>query len=270
MSTTLQSTTLKQCVIDEYYLTIKELFLQIDKSNVIKSSPTLSTILSIGVNSIHRVFEYVLLQKKNLEQASYHAKQSCYYLLEYIEQIQRSNLTHKLNNTDAVIFVYKKTIFNMHDGEESTTSNMMTNILTLTDDSLNINNKEWRSMYSRILNVVNVLFYWNNADFTFQERKNICDDLLLRYLHSIDKLDFATVYLEHIQQNFEPNFGFYHNLLTILIAKTEKMRRIRSGSVTEQEKNEQLLNKFSFNRDVFNEKYKSGNIEDLVKWLYTN
>lgn len=270
MSTTLQSTTLKQCVIDEYYLTIKELFLQIDKSDVIKGSPTLATILSIGVNSIHRVFEYVLLQKKNLEQASYHAKQSCYYLLEYIEQIQRSNLTHKLNNADAVLFVYKKTIFNIHDGEESTTSNMMTNILTLTDDSLNINNKEWRSMYSRILNVVNVLFYWNNEDFTFQERKKICDDQLLRYLHSIDKLDFATVYLEHIQQNFEPKFEFYQNLLTIMIAKTEKMRRIRSGSVTEQEKNEQLLIKFSFNRDVFNEKYKSGNIEDLVKWLYTN
>ena len=48
------------------------------------------------------------------------------------------------------------------------------------------------------------------------------------------------------------------------------MRRIRSGSVSEQEKNEQLLNKFSFNRDIFNEKYNSGNIEDLVKWLYSN
>lgn len=269
MSSITQPKSLKQCVIDEYYLTIKELFVQIDKSDVIKNSTTLNNILSIGVNSIHRVFEYVLLQKKNLEQASYHAKQACYYLLEYIEQIKRSNLTHNLNNADAVLFVYKKTIFNIHDGEEPTTSNMMTNILTLSDDSLDINNKEWRTMYSRILNVVNVLFYWNNADFTFQERQNICDDLLIRYLHSIDKLDFATIYLEHIQQNFEPKYLIYHNILTIMITKTEKMRRIRSGSVTEQEKNEQLLNKFSFNRDIFNEKYNSGNIEDLVKWLYT-
>lgn len=145
----------------------------------------------------------------------------------------------------------------------------MTNILTLSDDSLDINNKEWRIMYSRILNVVNILFYWNNEDYTFQERKNICDELLPRYLHSIDKLDFATVYLEHIQQHFKPNYLLYHKLLTTMITKTEKMRRIRSGSVTEQEKNEQLLNKFSFHRDIFNEKYNSGNIEDLVKWLYT-
>lgn len=270
MAAMTQINTLKQCVIEEYYLTIKELFLQVDKSDIIKGSSSLATTLSIGVNSIHRVFEYVLLQKKNLEQASYHAKQSCYYLLEYIEQVHRSNLTHNLNNTDAVLFVYKKTIFNMHDGEESDTSSTITNILTLSDDSLNINNKEWRMMYSRILNVVNVLFYWNNTEYSFQERKTICNDLLLRYLHSIDKLDFATVYLEHIQQNFEPNYVTYNKLLNIMISKTEKMRRIRSGSVTEEEKNEHLLTKFSFNRDIFNEKYNSGNIEDLVKWLYTN
>lgn len=265
-----QPNALRLCVIDEYFLTINELFLQVDKSELIKGSPRLATVLSIGVNSIHRVFEYVLLQTKNLEQASYHAKQSCYYLLEYIEQIQLSNLTHNLNNTDAVLFVYKKTIFNMHDGEESDTSSTITNILTLSDDSLNINNKEWRIMYSRILNVVNLLFYWNNAEYTFQERKTICQELLPRYLHSIDKLDFATVYLDYIQDNFEPKYVTYIEILNVMITKSEKMRRIRSGSVTEQEKNEQLLNKFSFNRDIFNEKYNSGNIEDLVKWLYAN
>jgi signal recognition particle GTPase len=60
------------------------------------------------------------------------------------------------------------------------------------------------------------------------------------------------------------------NLLNIMITKSEKMRRVRSGSVTDQEKNERLLNKFSANRDLLKEKYETGNMVELVNWLYTN
>jgi hypothetical protein len=48
------------------------------------------------------------------------------------------------------------------------------------------------------------------------------------------------------------------------------MRRVRSGSVTEQDKNEQILNKFSMHRETLKEKYEAGDMVDLVNWLYTN
>ena len=266
-----QSTkTLKQSIAEQYFHSIRELFIQIDKSDIIKSSDKLNMVQSIGVNAIHRVFEYVLLRKKNIEHAKYHSQQACYYFLEYIEQIHLSHLTHSLNNTDAVLFVYKKTIFEMRDDEGDNASNTISNILTMSDDLLNLNNLEWRNMYSRILTVVNVLFYWSNSSYTFQDRKTLCEELLLRYLYAIDKLDFATVYLENIQFLFQPNFITYIALLNAMIAKSEKMRRIRSGSVTEQDKNEQILTKFSLNRDIVKEKYGSGNMTELVNWLYTN
>lgn len=261
--------TLKQCIAEHYCYAIKELFTKIDNSELIKTSDKLPSILSIGVNSIHRVFEYVLIRKKNIEQANYYTQQACYYFLEYIEQIHKTNLTHSLNNTDAVLFVYKKTIFDLHDGEDKDTSSTMTNILTLMDESIHINDKEWCNMYLRISHVINTLFYWNNASYTFENRKTICDTMLLRYLYVIDKLDFATVYLDNIQCNFQPDFNTYLNLLDAMIAKTEKMRRIRSGSVTEQDKNEQLLTKFSVSRDILKEKYNDGNMIELVSWLYS-
>jgi len=261
--------TLKQCIAEQYCYAIKELFIKIDGSELIKTSDQLPIILSIGVNSIHRVFEYVLLRKKNIEQAKYYTQQACYYFLEYIEQVHKSNLTHSLNNTDAVLFVYKKTIFDIHDGDNNDPTNTMSNILTLMDEPININDKEWRNMYLRISKIINVLFYWNNASYTFQDRKRICDEFMLRYLYAIDKLDFAVVYLDNIQCNFEPNIKEYIELLTSMICKTEKMRRVRSGSVTEQEKNEQLLSKFSVSRDILKEKYLSGNMTELVNWLYS-
>jgi hypothetical protein len=267
---TQSSKSLKQCISELYFNAIQELFNQIEQTDLNKQTDKLSNILFIGVNSIHRVFEYVLLRKKNIEKATYYARQACYYFVEYMEQIHTSNLTNNLNNTDAVMFVYKKTIFEMHDGDDSSSSNTMDNILTMTNDLLNINDEEWRSMYSRILQIVNVIFYWNNHTYSFKERKVICDELLLRYLYAVDKLDFATAYLDNIQHNFEPNYDTYMNLLNIMITKSEKMRRVRSGSVTDQEKNERLLNKFSANRDLLKEKYETGNMVELVNWLYTN
>lgn len=264
------SKTLKQIIAEHYFYSIRELFIQIDKSDVIKTSDKLNIIQSIGVNAIHRVFEYVLLQKKNIDHAKYHSQQACYYFLEYIEQIHLSGLTHSLNNKDAVLFVYKKTIFEMRDDDSVHSSNTISNILTMSDDLLNINNNEWRNMYSRILNIVNLLFYWNNQNYTFQDRKHICDELLLRYLYAVEKLDFATVYLENIQSLFQPNIVTYMALLKSMITKSEKMRRVRSGSVTEQDKNEQILNKFSIHRDIVKEKYDSGNMDELVNWLYSN
>lgn len=264
------SRTLKQIIAEQYFYSIRELFIQIDKSDVIKTSNKLNIIQSIGVNAIHRVFEYVLLQKKNIDHAKYHSQQACYYFLEYIEQIHLSRLTHSLNNTDAVLFVYKKTIFEMRDDDNEHSSNTISNILTMSDDLLNINNHEWRNMYSRILNIVNLLFYWNNQNYTFQDRKRICDELLLRYLYAVEKLDFAIVYLENIQSLFQPNIVTYIALLKSMITKSEKMRRVRSGSVTEQDKNEQILNTFSINRDTVKEKYNIGNMDELVNWLYSN
>jgi hypothetical protein len=266
-----QPKSLKHLIAEQYFHSIRELFTHIDKSEIIKASDKLPIIQSIGVNAIHRVFEYVLLRRKNIEHAKYHSQQACYYFLEYIEQVHLSNLTHSLNNTDAVLFVYKKTIFEIHDDDQSSaTSSTISNILTLSDDLLNFNNNEWRNMYSRILNVVNVLFYWNNNSYTFKDRQTICDDLLLRYLYAIDKLDFATIYLENIQSLFTPNVSTYIVLLTAMITKSEKMRRVRSGSVTEQDKNEQILTKFSLHRDIVKEKYEAGNMTELVNWLYSN
>ena len=58
-------------------------------------------------------------------------------------------------------------------------------------------------------------------------------------------------------------------LLTCMISKIEKTKRIRSGSITEQEKNEIVFEKISFNNQDFKHKFNSLTTEHFVTWLYS-
>jgi len=50
----------KQQIIETYYLTMKEYFDKIQESDVISKSQYSVTSLSVGLNAIHRVFEYMI------------------------------------------------------------------------------------------------------------------------------------------------------------------------------------------------------------------
>jgi len=67
-----------------------------------------------GIRSTTTVFRMVLLQTRNLDAAIYHAmKATCYYF-EFVAQMSndKNNLL-KLNSRDAVVFVLKKSVFDL-------------------------------------------------------------------------------------------------------------------------------------------------------------
>ena len=47
-----------------------------------------------------------------------------------MEQVYKTNLQNNLNQTDAVLFIYKKTIFEIQNGNESKIFDTLTNIMT--------------------------------------------------------------------------------------------------------------------------------------------
>ena len=144
--------------------------------------------------------------------------------------------------------------------------NTLDNIMTLDQEFIHFNNREWAHFFPRIKKLYEILFYWNQSQWKIEERMFICQNYFRRYLHSIDKLEVGLMYLDYIQKHYELDFEKYKELLDVMIEKTEKIRRYRSNSITEEDKTDWFLIKIYKERDIFEDKLQNS-IRDLVIWL---
>jgi len=268
-----KSITIKNQIIDKYTNIIKEFFELILQSESMCELKYPIISLYIGINSIHRVFEYILLKTKSIEKAYYYSQRTYYYYLEYMEQIHRSNLSQSLNHMDAILFVYKKTIFDLYDGnEQNDTSNKISNIMTLNDTVLLIDENEWRNIFMKISKIINTIFDWNNIELGFYDRKDICENYLGQFLLLVENVDTTMSYLEIIQQKMQFDYKQYDFLLKELLKFCEiheKSKKHNNEFKTESDKNEYFLMKFYIEEPIFREKLEGGNMKELVQWLYT-
>jgi hypothetical protein len=71
-------------------------------------------IATRGLNSIITIFQMLLIHTKNLDLSYYHANKSLYLYVEFISQLSfDDNTLLKLSSRDAVLYLYKKTIFSL-------------------------------------------------------------------------------------------------------------------------------------------------------------
>lgn len=260
---------ISQQIIDKYFVITKDYFEALKLSSSIQNKEDVSNIMFVGLNCIHRVFEYVLYKTKNIDTAVGMAQQTYFYYLEYIEQIQSSELLFKIKQSEAILFVYKKTVFELFEGNKKD-SNMTTldNIMTLDEEFIHFNNREWAHFFPRIKKLYEILFYWNQSQWKIEERMEICLQYFRRYLHSIDKLEVCLMYLDYIQKHYDLDFEKYKELLDAMIEKTEKIRRYRSNSITEEDKTEWFLIKIYKEREILESKLHSST-KELVTWLFS-
>ena len=62
------------------------------------------------------MFSNIFYYTKNLELSFYHTQKAYYIYIEFIEQISDDNVTFlQLSSKDAILFVYKKTIFELNN-----------------------------------------------------------------------------------------------------------------------------------------------------------
>jgi len=65
-----------------------------------------------GLETINHIFSLLLLYTKNITLTTHYVQQSIYYYIEFIGQIGDENHSFlQLNSKDAMLFVYKKSIF---------------------------------------------------------------------------------------------------------------------------------------------------------------
>jgi len=73
-------------------------------------------IFERGLKTLIHVFSIIFYYTKNLELSFYHTQKAYYFYIEFIEQISDDNVTFlQLSSKDAILFVYKKTIFELNN-----------------------------------------------------------------------------------------------------------------------------------------------------------
>tara|TARA_Y100001970_G_C14235843_1_gene861724 strand:+ start:1679 stop:2470 length:792 start_codon:yes stop_codon:yes gene_type:complete len=99
----------------EYLLLMKEIIEYLNKYLEYKNKRKYYTIIKC-IESINHIFLLTLLYTKNLSLTLYHCKKSFLYYIEFISQIgEEGNSYLQLNSKDAILFIYKKSIFDINN-----------------------------------------------------------------------------------------------------------------------------------------------------------
>lgn len=142
-------------------------FLLMEQSEIVKKSKHIDIILYNGANIVIHVFTMHVYSNESLENICNQCCKSYVCYLEYIEQLDKTNLANNLYISDISIFVYKQTLGELHHGSPSDTPNK--HILEL------------------LTRVWNTIFIWNNP-ISLSARVAICDvhfNKFVKLLHNI-------------------------------------------------------------------------------------
>ena len=101
-------------ILSKYFDLIEE-YIEIFKKNIkIININGKKFIFNKGLNCIIVIYNLLLMHTNNLNFVYYTTKKGIYYYIEFIEQsLLKNNLNLNLSSHDAILFVYKKTIYNI-------------------------------------------------------------------------------------------------------------------------------------------------------------
>lgn len=154
----------------------------------IKNKTYYSFIFERGIETLIHVFSLIFYYTKNLELTFYHTQKAYYFYIEFIEQISDDNITFlKLNSQDAILFVYKKTIFELNNEYRK-------------------NMKQSNSEEEKILEIVNnyISIYKNIIIFIINQ-DNLQYDSKCEYINtSCDCIEFISQILN--KNKINPNY----------------------------------------------------------------
>jgi len=257
-----QKITIQDRIIEKYLQILKEYFDMLCESKYIHDLPNPISNMYIGLNAIYRVFEYIFIHTKSLEKVEYYSKKACYYYLEYMEQIYSSNLSQDLNQKDALLFVYKKTIFDLYNGESEDSYGTMTNIMMMNGEIINVSDSVLKPMLSNMSKCMNILFYWENKQYSFLERKEICCHCLEKFMKLVEKTPTILFFLEAVQAYDMMAFQEYINLLKHVVDFYDNKKK--HAILDDAQIFDWRVDRFYLRKDEFHEKIKLGNIKGLI------
>jgi hypothetical protein len=241
------------------YITLIELFLRECSNNVsIHDITYYKYVLCKGIETLSHVFNFLLLYTNNLELTFSHTKQAFCYYIEFIGQIGDDNHGFlQLNSNDAILFVYKKTIFDINNEHRKD---------FIVDDKnknkININEMTIK-IYNNIINTIIVSYPFTSKNNSItSDIYGKLNKLLSKMMHLnlayteieyIEKLEVIEYYLTHIIETYNDEYFTYIDLF---------LKKLKNNNIT-------IINlKKKINKYIFQEKLQNTTPSKFINWLY--
>lgn len=242
-------------IINTFNEIVSEFLTQINNLSINRINMRCS--LYLGIQTLTRVLEYSIFQTKSLEKSFIYVKTAETYFLEYLEQINNSEYMENLNLNEIVLFVYKKTIFNLRNTQND--ENILTNMMTLADTYVVFDDSELNKVFDDIRSYVNIFFYWENDDLTNNQLAEIHQKYFLQIMKLENKEDIFTV-LQHLLQVCSYSYNEYKLLIKDIVdlSKKKKMKKMTS---------ELYLQVFYVEKENLIENRRKMTSKNFIKWL---
>lgn len=195
------------------------------ENNKIKNPNYLKFIVIRGIETITHVFNTILHYTKNLEITYLHCQKAYYYYTEFICQISEDqNIFLQLSSKDAIMYVYKKTIYEINNEYKK-------NIVDLLKDELDKINyvTEYiillKSLVSIIINNENFLNKNDNTKL-IEQFSNLSNKIILAKIDSCN-LQVIHLFFEKLSNNCN-NFNKVYDIILIFL---KKINRTNSNTI---------------------------------------
>tara|TARA_B100000035_G_scaffold99064_4_gene84063 strand:+ start:7104 stop:7937 length:834 start_codon:yes stop_codon:yes gene_type:complete len=234
-------------ITNEFCKIINEYLFHINDNILIQNIQYYIFIIIRGLNMLKHIFNMLLLYTKNLKLTVHHCKKAYLFYVEFIGQIGNDNHSYlQLNSKDAMLFVYKKTIFEI--------------------------NNEYRKQYEINNSIEEILFkYINKFTALYVEiieyvidNDNMKSEKKLNYIMYVQKMSSKIVNKiilsnKNVSSKIEicDKYIYYKNLLQTKNIEIDEclffnlsnffIKKIQNKSITEKRIYEKLYNDFSNN-----------------------
>jgi hypothetical protein len=296
--------TVQKDIIDKYILLLMEYIHLIHGSEIIKGLENPQAVFQIGFNALVHIYKITFLITKNVESAGCYTQKGMYCYLEYIEQMNRTNTLHNLDNMDAILFVYDKTLTDVYvptglSSDVSHQQNMFINILSLNHPHSDVVN--YRIVLENLAYMSRILLWFDRADITNLQRIDLAHETLYKWMTlylasgTVDATRTAAAaeddgfktkytnptlallkYVAFFQENTEMSYTEYVGLLETFYKTQKKMAKQRKLPAEDLIQDRCLTMSIAFSGRPFRDLIKSEFAKseawktdaDFIKWLF--
>jgi hypothetical protein len=222
---------------------LSQYFTAIKSSDVFDKIENKNEIIFSGFNTLLNVFNYAIKVLQKTDEALLYMQQAQYFYVEYIEQIYNTNLSYALNQNDAVIFTYKKTVFDLY--ANGSTFEML-------DSNEHI-----------FVKTVKTLMFWENHDFILENHEYICNYYVPKYLkYDLKLISNVIGCISLLKQNFKFTYNEYIELLE------SSLQQLHPTKMCDDIDNDMLILKFYSYKEDFNTMLKKQNFTKIFNIMY--
>jgi hypothetical protein len=232
-------------IIDNYIYILLNYILLFNKkiNNKVDNNNILFFIFKKGISTINYIFLFILYYTKNLELAFYHLQNSYIFYIEFIEQINfNSSNSIKISVNDAILFVYKKNIYNVNNSINNTTEQEKKIFLQI---------EEIIKIYNGIIDIFILHSQSQQNTFNLIELKNIIEDFQVIIYPKIKSKNIIN--LNFINLHIINSIQHFINLLHIINIPFIKKKELLFSFINEINSRKNIhFNSLTNNIQLFN------------------